>query len=74
VNSSNQCEKSNDMIASNRCKHKDMSWTYSGLSGMRSIQVISINEEKEWYEKRKLSFRPAPLSPALKSLHEAYGA
>ncbi len=72
INSSNQCEKSNEMIVTNRCKHKGMSWTSSGLNGMRNIQIVRLNDEVEWYAKRQLLSRPAPLSARLKTLHAQF--
>ncbi len=72
INSSNQCEKSNELLIANRCKNKGMSWTYSGLNGMRNIQIVRFNNESEWYSKRQLLSRPVPLSERLRTLHEQY--
>lgn len=62
INSSNQGEKCNDLVVAQRCKHNGMSWTGSGLTGMRNINLIILNNETAWYETHTLSYKPIPLS------------
>lgn len=62
INSSNQGEKSNDLVVAQRCKHNGMSWTGSGITGMRNINLVILNNETAWYETHRLSFNPIPLS------------
>ena len=62
INSSNQGEKSNDLVVAQRCKHNGMSWTGSGITGMRNINLIILNNEIAWYETHTLSYKPIPLS------------
>ena len=62
INSSNQGEKSNDLVVAQRCKHNGMSWTGSGITGMRNINLVILNNETAWYETHTLSFKPIPLS------------
>lgn len=62
INSSNQGEKSNDLVVAQRCKHNGMSWTRSGITGMRNINLVILNNETSWYETHTLSFNPIPLS------------
>lgn len=65
INSSNQGEKSNDLVVAQRCKHNGMSWTGSGINGMRNINLIILNNENDWYENHSLLFEPIPLSAKL---------
>ena len=62
INSSNQGEKSNDLVVAQRCKHNGMSWTGSGINGMRNINLIILNDEAVWYEEHTMIFKPIPLS------------
>ena len=72
INSSNQGEKSNDLVVAQRCKHNGMSWTGIGINGMRNINLIILNNESEWYETHTLSFNPVPLTyEVMKQYQEA---
>lgn len=62
VNSSNQGEKSNDLIVAERCKHNGMSWCENGVRGIYSIMPLNLNGEKLWFDKNELSFSPTPHS------------
>ena len=62
INSSNQGEKSNDLVVAQRCKHNGMSWTACGIKGMRNINLLILNGESAWYETHTLEFKPVPLS------------
>ena len=62
INSSNQGEKSNDLIVAQRCKHNGMSWTNTGIRGMRSIRLLTLNQETDWYVTHIMTFKPTPLS------------
>lgn len=63
INSSNQGEKSNDLIVAQRCKHNGMSWTYEGLNGMRNIKLTILNQEMNWCTTKMLTFHPVALTP-----------
>ena len=62
INSSNQGEKSNDLIVAQRCKHNGMSWAEKGVRGIYSIKLLQVNGEKEWFSKHMLTFAPVPHS------------
>lgn len=65
INSSNQGEKSNDLVVAQRCKHNGMSWTYGGLNGMRNIKLLILNQEMDWYTAQRITFQPVALSPKI---------
>lgn len=70
VNSSNQGEKSNDLVVAQRCKHNGMSWTYEGLNGMRNIKLAILNQETNWYTTKMLSFHPVALSSKIECQYD----
>ena len=67
INSSNQGEKSNDLVVAQRCKHNGMSWTRKGITGMRNVNLALLNNEIDWYRTHRLSFKPIPLTDAVLS-------
>ena len=65
VNSSNQGEKSNDLVIANRCKHKCMSWSKNGITGIGNVKLLLLNNEAEtWYTTNKISLNPVPYNLA----------
>ena len=57
INSSNQGEKSNDLVVASRQKHNGMSWCDSGSANMGNITLIIVNQEDtSWYSERTLPF------------------
>ncbi len=56
-NSSNQGEKANDLIVSDRQKHNGMSWSKSGSVALATISALVRNQEyKRWFQSGSLSF------------------
>jgi len=54
-NSSNRGEKANDLIVSERLKHKGMSQSERGSVALASISALKRNNEcKRWFEKREV--------------------
>lgn len=70
INSSNQGEKSNDLVVAQRCKHNGMSWTGCGVNGMRNVNLVILNREKDWYETHEMTFCPVPLSEKVKEQYK----
>ncbi len=57
INSSNQGEKSNDLVVASRQKHNGMSWCNNGCANMGNITLIIVNQEDtQWYSERILPF------------------
>lgn len=73
VNSSNQGEKSNDMVIAGRCKHNGMSWTHNGLRGMGATNLLRLNEEELWYTENVLTFKPVPHSINVQKQYQQCG-
>ena len=70
INSSNQGEKSNDIIVAQRQKHNGMSWVVEGSAALGHIKQIEINEETDsFYRTGKIMFEPVKLT---KTLQEKY--
>lgn len=70
INSSNQGEKSNDILIAQRQKHNGMSWVVDGSSALGHIKQISINEESDYfYRTGKIMFEPVKLT---KTIQEKY--
>lgn len=56
-NSSNQGEKANDLIVSDRQKHNGMSWSKPGSVALNAITALVRNREyKRWFQTGTLSF------------------
>jgi hypothetical protein len=56
-NSSNQGEKANDLIVSDRQKHNGMSWSKSGSVALATVSALVKNREyKRWFQTGTLSF------------------
>ena len=53
INSSNLCEKTNDLVIAQRTKNNGTSWSRYGVDGMGSMRLIYINRETEWFSDRK---------------------
>ena len=63
INSSNQGEKSNDMIIAHRQKHNGMSWVVDGSANLGHICELQVNHEEEtWYKTGQLKFAPVKLT------------
>lgn len=73
INSSNQGEKSNDIIVAQRQKHNGMSWCVEGSSALGHIKQIRTNEEAEYFYKTgKILFRPVELTEEIRERY-SYG-
>lgn len=60
-NSSNQGEKANDLIVSDRQKHNGMSWSKAGSAALAAVSALTRNQEyKLWFQSRTLSFSFCP--------------
>lgn len=56
-NSSNQGEKANDLVVSDRQKHNGMSWVKSGSNALAAVIALVRNKEyKNWFQTGTLSF------------------
>jgi hypothetical protein len=56
-NSSNQGEKANDLVVSDRQKHNGMSWSKPGSVALAAITALVRNQEyKRWFHTGTLSF------------------
>jgi hypothetical protein len=56
-NSSNQGEKTNDLVVSDRQKHNGMSWSKPGSVALAAITALVRNQEyKRWFHTGTLSF------------------
>lgn len=63
INSSNQGEKSNDMIVAQRQKHNGMSWVVDGSANLGHLKELSVNQEDDiWYRTATLPFKPNRLT------------
>ena len=63
INSSNQGEKSNDMIIAHRQKHNGMSWVVDGSTNLGHVCELRVNHEEEtWYKTGQLNFAPVKLT------------
>jgi len=59
-NSSNRGEKANELLVSQRQKHKGMSWSKSGSVSLASITALSKNKEhKRWFQDGEIDFKLA---------------
>lgn len=57
-NSSNIGEKMNDLLVSDRQKHKGMSWSKDGSVALASLTALKRNKEyKKWFEEGDLEFK-----------------
>lgn len=55
--SSNQVEKANDLVVSNRQKHNGMSWSVDGSTSLATLTTVRRNsEDRNWLLKRDISF------------------
>lgn len=62
-NSSNQGEKANDLIVSDRQKHNGMSWSKPGSIALAALTALVRNQEyKQWFQTGTLSFSFCPAS------------
>lgn len=60
-NSSNRGEKANDLLVSNRQKHKGMSWSASGSVALAALTALVRNDEfTQWFRARSIRFAFAP--------------
>jgi hypothetical protein len=60
-NSSNRGEKANDLLVSNRQKHKGMSWSASGSVALGALTALVRNDEhSQWFRSRAIRFAFAP--------------
>jgi hypothetical protein len=56
-NSSNQGEKANDLVVSNRQKHNGMSWSKPGSNALAAVTaLVRNNEYKRWFQSGTLTF------------------
>jgi hypothetical protein len=56
-NSSNRGEKANDLLVSNRQKHKGMSWSASGSVALAALTALVRNDEHaQWFRSRSVRF------------------
>ncbi|HWS83954.1 MAG TPA: hypothetical protein VN207_06815 [Ktedonobacteraceae bacterium] len=56
--SSNQVEKANDIVVSNRQKHNGMSWSTDGSISLATLTAVRHNsEDKNWLLKRDICFQ-----------------
>lgn len=56
-NSSNRGEKANDLLVSNRQKHKGMSWSASGSVALAALVALVRNDEHAlWFRSRSIRF------------------
>jgi len=59
-NSSNQGEKANDLLVSDRQKHNGMSWSRLGSVALAAVTAVVRNQEhQQWFQTRTLTFRLA---------------
>ena len=70
INSSNQGEKSNDILVAQRQKHNGMSWVVEGSAALGHLKQIEINNESDhYYMTGELLFGPVALT---KPIQEKY--
>ena len=65
INSSNRCEKLNDVIVGERCKDNSISWSLEGSLHMAQIKIIFHNQEDvdgKWFLDHEAKYQPVPLS------------
>ena len=56
--SSNQVEKANDLVVSNRQKHNGMSWSADGSTSLATLTTVRRNsEDRNWLLKNDISFQ-----------------
>lgn len=56
-NSSNQGEKANDLLVSNRQKHKGMSWSDTGSVALAALTaLVRNNEYAQWFRSHSIRF------------------
>ena len=56
--SSNRGEKANDLVVAQRQKHKGMSWSKTGSSGLANVTSLFLNHEEEnWILRRTIGFK-----------------
>jgi hypothetical protein len=56
--SSNQVEKANDVVVSNRQKHNGMSWSADGSTSLATLTTVRRNaEDSNWLLKHDISFQ-----------------
>ncbi len=59
-NSSNIGEKMNDLLVSNRQKHKGMSWSVSGSIAIAALEALKRNHEyQHWFEYHDIELKQA---------------
>jgi len=59
-NSSNIGEKMNDLLVSNRQKHKGMSWSATGSSAIATLEALKRNHEyQHWFEYHEIVLKQA---------------
>jgi hypothetical protein len=59
-NSSNVGEKMNDLLVSNRQKHKGMSWSEDGSSALAALEALKRNDEyQHWFEYHDIELKQA---------------
>ena len=55
--SSNQVEKANDLVVSNRQKHNGMSWSVDGSTSLATLTTVRCNgEDSNWLLRHDISF------------------
>ena len=71
INSSNRCEKENDIIVGERCKDNSRSWSDDGVLYMSQIRAIFENTrfdgkkmavDNDWFNTHKTSYEPIKLT------------
>ena len=56
--SSNQVEKANDVVVSNRQKHNGMSWSADGSTSLPTLTTVRRNsEDRKWLLNNAISFQ-----------------
>ncbi len=59
-NSSNVGEKMNDLLVSNRQKHKGTSWSESGSRALAALEALKRNNEyQHWFEYHDIELKQA---------------
>ena len=57
-NSSNIGEKMNDLLVSDRQKHKGMSWSVSGSSALAALEALKRNNTyQHWFEYHEIPLK-----------------
>ena len=78
INSSNRCEKQNDILVGKRCKENEMSWSSYGSLYMSQVRMLFLTEDSNDDDKsfgcfstHKPHYNLLPLSDTLKEYMRA---